>query len=108
MKKCVVVLFALVGFSVFSQVEENEIIKVSNQRELSLTDVRVSPNPSPDLITITAPEGSTCQIVSMKGTYVGTWEISEGGKLIEELGKGTYVALITKNGQSVKRRFVIY
>lgn len=107
MKKCVVVLFALVGFSVFSQVEENEILKVSNQRELSATDVLVSPNPSPDVITIKAPEGSTCQIVSMKGTYVGTWEIPADGMLIEELGKGTYIALITRNGQSVKRRFVI-
>ncbi|MCH2223167.1 MAG: T9SS type A sorting domain-containing protein [Crocinitomicaceae bacterium] len=108
MKKYIIMLFALIGFSVFSQVEENEIIKVSNQRELALTDVSISPNPSPDLITITAPKGAMCQIVSMKGTYVGTWEISENGKLIEELGKGTYVALITKGGQSVKRRFVIY
>jgi hypothetical protein len=107
MKKCVVVLFALVGFSVFSQVEENEIFKVSAQRELSATDVKVSPNPSPDIITITAPEGSTCQIVSMKGTYVGTWKIPADGMLIEELGEGTYIALITKDGQSVKRRFVI-
>lgn len=92
---------------VFAQTEGNEIEEVSNKRELASYEVVVSPNPSVDNVFINAPEGSICRIVSASGTYVGTWEVRETGIDLNDLGMGTYIAMISLGGQTIHRRFVI-
>ncbi len=107
MKK--IIIFALITCTspAFAQTSENEIIEVEKKRELASYEVLVSPNPSTDKVYINAPEGSICKVVSASGTYVGTWEVREHGIDLQDLGMGSYIALITLNGQTIHRRFVI-
>lgn len=104
-----VILFALIACTspAFAQTSENEILEVEKKRELASYQVLVSPNPSADNVFINAPEGSICKVVSASGTYVGTWEVREHGIDLQDLGMGSYIALITLNGQTIHRRFVI-
>ena len=107
MKKSTLFALLLLSVSSFAQSTESEIESLSAKRELASYEVVVSPNPSVDNVFINAPEGSICQIVSSQGTYVGTWEVRERGIDLNDLGMGTYIAVITLNGQSIHRRFVI-
>lgn len=107
MKKRMFLLFVLVSSLAFGQSNENEIISAQKQRELAHYKIIASPNPSPNDVIISAPEGSICRVASMNGTYVGTWEIREEGLNLQDLGSGTYIAIVTFNGESVRRRFVI-
>lgn len=97
----------MLSVSTFAQTSGNEIEDISTKRELATYEVVVSPNPSADDVYINAPEGSICRIVSATGTYVGTWEVREKGINLNDLGMGTYIAVITMKGQSIRRRFVI-
>lgn len=105
MKKLTLIALLLLCAPSFAQTSETE--NLNSKRELASYEVVVSPNPSVDNVFINAPEGSICQIVSASGTYVGTWEVRETGIDLNDLGMGTYIAVITLNGQSVRRRFVI-
>lgn len=107
MKKLTVFALLLLSGTSFAQLQRNEIENVTNKRELASYEVVVSPNPSVDNVSINAPEGSICQVVSTAGTYVGTWEVRENGIDLNELGMGTYIAVISLNGQSIHRKFVI-
>ncbi len=107
MKKSTLFTLLLLSASTFAQSSGNEIEDIRAKRELASFEVVVSPNPSLDDVYINAPEGSICRIVSANGTYVGTWEVREKGIDLNDLGMGTYLAVITLNGQSIHRRFVI-
>jgi hypothetical protein len=107
MKKVFVFSLVLMSSPAFAQTSGNEIEDISLKRELASYEVVVSPNPSVDNVSINAPEGSICQIISANGTYVGTWEVRENGIDLNDLGMGTYIAIITLQGQSIRRRFVI-
>ena len=107
MKKSTLFALLLLSASTFAQTPENEIEDLSVKRELAAYQVVVSPNPSVDDVSINAPEGSICQIVSANGTYVGTWEVRENGIDLNDLGMGSYIAVITFKGQVIRRRFVI-
>ena len=107
MKKSTFFALLLLSAPTFAQSSGSEIEEVSVKRELASYQVIVSPNPSVDDVYINAPEGSICQIVSASGTYVGTWEVRENGIDLNDLGMGTYIAVITLKGQSIRRRFVI-
>ncbi|PHR26749.1 MAG: hypothetical protein COA38_14285 [Fluviicola sp.] len=107
MKKSTLFALLLLSAPTFAQSSGSEIEEVSVKRELASYQVIVSPNPSVDDVYINAPEGSICQIVSASGTYVGTWEVRENGIDLNDLGMGSYIAVITMKGQSIRRRFVI-
>ncbi|MCJ8290583.1 MAG: T9SS type A sorting domain-containing protein [Crocinitomicaceae bacterium] len=107
MKKSTLFALLLLSAPTFAQSSGSEIEEVSVKRELASYQVIVSPNPSVDDVYINAPEGSICRIVSASGTYVGTWEVRENGIDLNDLGMGTYIAVITMKGQSIRRRFVI-
>lgn len=107
MKKSTLFALLLLSGSTFAQSAGNEIEDITKKRELASYEVVVSPNPSVDDVYINAPEGSICQIVSATGTYVGTWEVRENGIDLNDLGMGTYIAVISLEGQSIRRRFVI-
>ncbi len=107
MNKSTLVALLLLSAPAFAQTSENEIESIRVKRELASYEVVVSPNPSADDVSINAPEGSICKIVSANGTYVGTWEVRENGIDLNDLGTGSYIAVISMNGQSVHRRFVI-
>lgn len=107
MKKSTLFALLLLSAPSFAQSSGNEIEEIRVKRELASYGVIVSPNPSADDVYINAPEGSICQIVSASGTYVGTWEVRENGIDLNDLGMGSYIAVITLKGQSIRRRFVI-
>jgi hypothetical protein len=107
MKKSTLMALLLLGGTSFAQSEANEIESINNKRELASYEVVVSPNPSVDDVYINAPEGSICKVVSATGTYVGTWEVRDNGIDINDLGMGTYIAVISHKGESIRRRFVI-
>lgn len=107
MKKSTLFALLLLSETSFAQTSQNEIEDLNAKRELAAYQVVVSPNPSADDVSINAPEGSICQIVSAAGTYVGTWEVRENGIDLNDLGMGSYIAVITYEGQSIRRRFVI-
>jgi len=107
MKKSTLFVLLLLSGSMLAQSSGSEIEEIHVKRELASYEVVVSPNPSVDDVYINAPEGSICQIVSANGTYVGTWEVRENGIDLNDLGMGSYIAVITLKGQSIRRRFVI-
>jgi len=107
MKKSTLIALLLLSAPTFAQTSGNEIEDMTVKRELASYEVFVSPNPSVDDVYINAPEGSICQIVSANGTYVGTWEVRENGIDLNDLGMGSYIAVITLKGQAIRRRFVI-
>jgi len=107
MKKLMIFSLILCASPAFGQLSENEIEAVEKKRELAAYEVLVSPNPSTDKVYINAPEGSICKVVSAAGTLVGTWEVREHGIDLQDLGMGSYIALITLDGQTIYRRFVI-
>lgn len=108
MNKSILIALLALSSSSFAQTSTgNEIENVQAKRELAAYEVVVSPNPSAGNVSINAPEGSICKVVSVNGTYVGTWEVRENGIDLNDLGMGTYVAIISQNGQSIHRRFVI-
>ena len=107
MKKVMIFSLILCTSPAFGQTSENEIEAVENKRELAAYEVLVYPNPSTDKVYINAPEGSICKILSAAGTVVGTWEVREHGIDLQDLGLGAYIALISLNGQTIYRRFVI-
>jgi len=100
-------LFLVVGISTFAQSEDNEIIRIQKKRELATYEIHVYPNPSSDRVFIHAPEGATCEVYSSTGTYVGTWEIQGEGISLEDLGSGSYIAMVRSEGETVRRKFVI-
>lgn len=106
-------LSMLLGTSLFSvaQSSDNEILRVAQLRadcvERSLCEVSVYPNPSSGPVHIDAPKGATCQIYSIKGTYVGTWTVGDAGLDLIDLTTGTFVAAVQYNGITRTSRIVI-
>lgn len=93
--------------SCIAQNSENEIVEVAKKRQLSAYEIVVAPNPSPDHVVVSAPEGAICVVHSSSGMYVGTWEIRDGGLQLQDLGSGVFVAQITYGGDAITKRFVI-
>ena len=100
-------LFLVTHVLLLAQSEDNEIIRIQKKRELAACEVMLYPNPSTDRVFINAPLGSSCEIYSSQGTYVGTWKIEEQGVELSDLGSGTYFAVIRNEGALVRRNFVI-
>lgn len=100
-------LFLVISAYAFAQSEDNEIIRIQKKRELAAFEVLLYPNPSTERVFIKAPLGSTCEIYSSLGTYVGTWKIDSEGVELNDLGVGTYFAVIKNEGVLVRRNFVI-
>ena len=99
----------LLAFSTagIAQNTENEIVEVAKKRQLSSYEIIVAPNPSPNQVVVSAPEGSICVVHSAAGSYVGTWEIRGEGLQLEDLGSGVFIAQITYGGEAITKRFVI-
>lgn len=106
-------LCALLGASLsgYAQSVDNEIVQIAKLRadcvERSLCNVEVYPNPSRGPVHIKAPSGATCQIFSVSGTYVGTWEVGENGLDLSDLPSGIFIAAITYNSIKRTTRIVI-
>lgn len=100
-------LFLLIGLFSGAQTEANQIQSIQKKRELAAYEILVWPNPSTDRVFIDAPPGARCEVFSAQGTYVGTWEAEEGGIRLDDLGSGTYLAVIRCEGETVHRRFVV-
>lgn len=100
-------LFLVISVGALAQNEDNEIIRIQKKRELAACEVLLYPNPSTDRVFINAPLGSSCEIYSAQGTYVGTWKIEQEGVELNDLGTGTYFAVIRNEGALVRRNFVI-
>lgn len=102
-------LFLALGcvFTLNAQISDNEIVQVTQKRNLAEYEIAVFPNPSSGAISMNAPEGSTCKVVSTKGTYVGTWEVDDSGFFLDGLSVGTYIVEVDFNGQKVVRRFLV-
>lgn len=102
-------LFLALGctISLNAQTSDNEIVQVNQKRNLAEYEIAVFPNPSSGAISLNAPEGSTCKVVSTKGTYVGTWEVDESGFFLDGLSEGTYIVEVELNGQKITRRFLV-
>lgn len=102
-------LFLALGctISLNAQLSDNEIVQVTQKRNLAEYEITVFPNPSSGAISLNAPAGSTCKVASTKGIYVGTWEVDESGFFLDGLSVGTYIVEVTLNGQSVTRRFLV-
>lgn len=107
MKNALLFLALVVGFATEAQTYDNEIVNVSNKRALAEIEITVSPNPSKGSINVNAPSGSECKVVSSKGTYIGTWKVEENGFHLDDLAIGSYVVLITLEGQTVTRKFLV-
>lgn len=103
------ILLILLAFSTsgIAQNSENEIVEVAKKRQLSSYEIVVAPNPSPNFVVVSAPEGAICIVHSSSGTYVGTWEIRGEGLQLDELGSGVFIAQITYGGEAITKRFVI-
>ena len=69
--------------------------------------VNVAPNPADGPITISAPEGATCKLVSYKGAYIGTWKITEEKLVVKNLEPGQYVAMIEYMGKKTTKKIVV-
>jgi len=107
MKK-ILLFLALVGsISAKAQTSDNDIVKVEKKRALAEYEIVVSPNPSSGAISINAPLGAQCKVVSSKGTYVGTWNVEEDGFFLDGLSEGTYIVAVTFEGQTVTRKFLV-
>ena len=102
-------LFLALGciFTLNAQTSENEIVQVTQKRNLAEYEIAVFPNPSSGAISMNAPEGSICKVASTKGTYVGTWEADEKGFFLDGLSEGTYIVEVNFNGQKITRRFLV-
>lgn len=91
----------------FAQSKSNEIIEVSETRELMSYDINIYPNPSDRDIHIAAPEGAICTVISSNGTYVGTWETREEGLDLLGMPSGNYIVTIRQGDQIITKRFII-
>lgn len=109
----VLILSAFFGASLsgFAQSSDNEIKQVAQKRadcvERSLCNVSVYPNPSNGPVHVDAPKGATCQVYSASGTYVGTWDVGEGGLDLIDLPSGSFIAAVQYNGITRTSRIVI-
>lgn len=102
-------LFLALGcvFTLNAQASDNEIIQVTQKRSLAEYEIVVFPNPSSGAISMNVPEGSTCKVLSTKGTYVGTWVVDKNGFFLDGLSEGTYIVEVDLNGQKITRRFLV-
>lgn len=107
MKNSLLFLALSCTISLNAQTTDNEIMQVSQKRALAEYEISVFPNPSSGAISLNAPEGSTCKVVSTKGTYIGTWQVDENGFYLDGLSVGTYIVEVELNGQKVTRRFLV-
>lgn len=107
MKSLAILAYVVCAPLAFSQEVNNEIVEVAHQRRLAAYDIHVSTNPYDDVVVVNAPEGAICQVHSISGTYVGTWEVREDGLKLEHLGSGTFIAHIKLGDDTTTRRFII-
>lgn len=107
MKKAILFLTILSPLFGFSQESENEIEQIAKEINLLRVELSISPNPSYGSLVIQAPEGSSCTIVSVTGTYVGTWMVGEEGLALEDFPTGTYIARISCQEGEKSKKFIV-
>lgn len=107
MKNTLLFLALFACFASKAQTFDNEIVNVSNKRALAEYEIVVSPNPSNGSINVNAPFGAECKVVSSKGTYIGTWKVEENGFHLADLAIGSYLVMITLDGQTATRKFLV-
>lgn len=111
MKSITLIAFFGMALAASAQHHDNEIKNVAQKRancvERSLCEVSVYPNPSSGPVHVDAPKGATCQIYSIAGTYVGTWEVGDTGLDLIDLPSGSFIAAVSYNGITRTSRIVI-
>jgi hypothetical protein len=111
MKFVLVTMLLVASVVAHTQVSDNEILSVAQLRadcvERALCNVEVYPNPSNGPVHVDAPKGAICQVFSSSGTYVGTWEVEEGGLDLIDLPTGIFIAAVTYNNIKRTSRIVI-
>lgn len=111
MKFLILCTFFGIALSSFAQTTDNEIKQIAQKRadcvERSLCNVSVYPNPSNGPVHVDAPNGAKCQVYSLAGTYVGTWDVGEGGLDLIDLPSGSFIAAVQYNGITRTSRIVI-
>lgn len=99
------------SLSAYAQSSDNEIKRIAQSRtdcvERSLCNVSVYPNPSSGPVHIDAPKGAVCQVYSISGTYVGTWDVGEVGLDLVDLPSGSFIAAVKYNGITRTSRIMI-
>jgi myo-inositol-hexaphosphate 3-phosphohydrolase len=86
----------------------NAIEKVAETRQLMTFDVAVYPNPSQGNLFVEGQNGATVTVYSLEGTYVGTWEIGESGKVeLTDLPQGSFVCSINFEEQRTMKKFIV-
>lgn len=86
----------------------NSIEKVSETRQLMTYDVAVYPNPSQGNLFVEGQNGTKVTVYSLEGTYVGTWEIGESGKVeLTDLPQGSFVCSIVYQEQRSMKKFIV-
>lgn len=97
----------LEGSAVENQ-EENSINRVKQKRDNAMSEVKVFPNPSGGEIFISGESGTKCTVYTSSGTYIGTWILKEGEKImLNELGTGMYILHAEEGENKSTQRFVI-
>ncbi len=102
-------LFLALGcfYTLNAQTSDNKIVEVTKKRNLAEYEIVVFPNPSSGAISLNVPKGSTCKVVSTKGTYIGTWDVEQNEFFLDGLSVGTYIVEVELDGQKVTRRFLV-
>ena len=100
-------IFIVSGALSHAQQESNEIERIGEKRKLMDYELMITPNPATGPVTIEAPKGATCRIVSTKGTYVGTWTLEDGTLQLEDMPLGTYIIHVMYEEIHVQRRLLV-
>jgi len=86
----------------------NSIEKVAESRQLMTFDVAVYPNPSQGNLFVEGQNGTKVTVYSLEGTYVGTWEVGESGKVeLTDLPQGSFVCSIVYQEQRSMKKFIV-
>lgn len=98
----------LKGTEMESSPYSNSIEQVAETRQLMTYDVAVYPNPSQGNLFVEGQNGAKVTVYSLEGTYVGTWEIGENGKVeLTDLPQGSFVCSITFQEQRTMKKFIV-
>lgn len=98
----------LKGTEIESSPNSNSIEKVAETRQLMTYDVAVYPNPSQGNLFVEGQNGAKVTVYSLEGTYVGTWEIGESGKVeLTDLPQGSFVCSINFQEQRTMKKFIV-
>jgi hypothetical protein len=98
----------LKGTEIEASPNSNSIEKIEENRRLMTYDVAVYPNPSQGNLFVEGQKGTKVTVYSLEGTYVGTWEIGESGKVeLTDLPLGSFVCSIIYHEQRTMKKFIV-